>query len=296
MNHVTPREAAYRFGFLPREGFESWPAEQICSGLSRIGYRAVEWSRAHFRVRELPPAALRRLVTVPADFGMVVSEIAIALDYVVLDEAVRRDHIALTQECIAAAGELGVPALSVSTGPHPWAAGSVRIPQDISEGAAWEMVFDAFDQILPAAERAGVDVLVEGAWGNLAHDYYTTLPIFARYDSPRLGINMDPSHGALCRNDIPWVIHQWGKRIRHVHLKDAIGRPGVDGEDFIFPLLGEGLIDWRAFFAALREIGYAGVCSVEFESWAYARQVLHGDMLAAARLAWDILQRLTADG
>ena len=68
----------------------------------------------------------------------------------------------------------------------------------------------------------------------VAHDYYTTLPLFNRYDSEYLAINMDPSHGSLCRNDIGWVVRQWNKRIRHAHLKDAIGRPGYDGDDFMF--------------------------------------------------------------
>ena len=125
----------------------------------------------------------------------------------------------------------------------------------MSEGTAWEMIFDGFDKIIETAEAHKVYLAVEGVWGMLAHDYYSTLPLFMRYDSEYLAINMDPSHGNLLRNDIPWVIKQWGRKIRHAHLKDSIGLPGQDGETFIFPVLGEGQVDWPGFFSAMKGIG-----------------------------------------
>jgi sugar phosphate isomerase/epimerase len=281
-----------KLGFLPREGFEGWTPESICAELSRIGYRGVEWSRNHFKPREMSRAELQRLVMVPADFGMEVSEIFIALDYVVMDEAQRRDNIELTRECIAAAADIGVHVVNVSPGPQRWMPGHVRIPQEMSDGAAWAMVFDAFDQILPVAESREVSLAVEGVWGMVAHDYYTTLPLVMRYPSDYLGINMDPSHGSLCRNDIPWVVKQWGPRIRHCHLKDSVGTPGQDGDTFIFAMLGEGQVDWKAFFAAMRDIGYRGFYSVEFESFNYFSRVLKGNMLEAARMSWLQIQAL----
>jgi sugar phosphate isomerase/epimerase len=281
-----------KIGFLTREGFENWQPEDICRELAAIGYQAVEWSRVHFRPREMTAEELRSLVDIPARYGMQVSEIFIALDYVVREEAARRDNIALTLECIAAAAEIGVRIANVSPGPQRWMPGYVRIPEEMPEGDAWGMVFDAFDQIVPTAEAHQVSLAVEGVWGMVAHDYYTTLPLFQRYDSPFLGINMDPSHGNLCRNDIPWVIRQWGPKIKHAHLKDSAGLPGHDGETFIFPLLGEGQVDWQAYFRAMQEIGFEGVYSVEFESFFYYNKVLKGDMLAAARLSWENVQAL----
>ena len=281
-----------KLGFLPREGFEEWQPLDVCRELAAIGYQGVEWSRHHFRPREMSRSQLQSLVTMPADLGLEVSEIFIALDYVVRDEHQRRDHIELTKECIVAAAQIGVNVVNVSTGPQRWMPGYVRIPEEMSEGTAWAMAFDAFDQIVPVAEANQVYLAVEGVWGMVAHDYYTTLPLFQRYDSEYLGINMDPSHGSLCRNDIPWVVKQWGPRIRHSHLKDSAGLPGHDGHTFIFPLLGEGQVDWTGFFDAMADIGYDGFYSVEFESFSYYRKVLHGNMLAAARISWDNVQAL----
>jgi sugar phosphate isomerase/epimerase len=59
----------------------------------------------------------------------------------------------------------------------------------------------------------------------------------------------------------------------------------MDGEDFIFCLLGEGKVPWPETFAALDQIGYRGPMSVEFEAYRYYEQVLASDPAAAARLA-----------
>jgi sugar phosphate isomerase/epimerase len=70
--------------------------------------------------------------------------------------------------------------------------------------------------------------------------------------------------------------------VRHVHVKDAFGRPGVFGETFTFPFLGEGMVDWKAFFVALLETGYSGFLSVEFENDIYLNNVCDGDWAEAA--------------
>jgi sugar phosphate isomerase/epimerase len=135
------------------------------------------------------------------------------------------------------------------------------------------------------AEHHQIQLALEPAFKMLCHDYYSTQELFRRLKSPWLGINLDPSHLTLYRNDVPWVIRQWAGTIKHVHLKDVIGRVGTPGQDFMFPLLGEGLVDWRGFFRALEEIDYQGYLSVEFESFDYYSRVLGNDPVEAARLS-----------
>ena len=284
-----------RIGFLPREGFENAAPEDICRDLSAIGYKAVEWSRHHFNPRTRSPAELKRLVEVAADFDMAVSNIFVALDYVTRDDAVAEDNIALTKECMEAAAEIGVNVINAHPGPQRWEPNHIRIPQDISEGAAWDMAFHAFDQLVPVAEKHEVYMAIEGVWGMITHDFYSTLPLMNRYDSEYMAITMDPSHGNLWRNDIPWVVRQWNKKIKHAHLKDSVGTPGYDGDTFIFPLLGEGQVDWPGYFTAMQEVGYEGYYIVEFESFFYYDKVFKGDMLKAAQLSWDSIQAILAD-
>ena len=86
------------------------------------------------------------------------------------------------------------------------------------------------------------------------------------------------------------VIKQWGNRIGHIHLKDAVGIPEMG--KFVFPLLGEGKVNWLDFFTALNEIGYMGYCCVEFESFSYYEQILDNDPEAAARISMEQIGKL----
>lgn len=88
------------------------------------------------------------------------------------------------------------------------------------------------------------------------------------------------------------MIRQWGKRIKHAHLKDSIGTPGYDQDTFIFPLLGEGQFEWPSYFHAMDEVGYKDYFTVGFESWFYYKKVLKQDMLPAARISCDAVKAL----
>jgi sugar phosphate isomerase/epimerase len=183
---------------------------------------------------------------------------------------------------VACAGELSIPVMNVFTGPMTWNPKSARIGKEVSEGQAWKAVVDSLSEVVAVAEKSGVVVTVEPVFGMLVHDYYTVRELLGYFDSRHLGVNVDPSHFALYGNDPAWAVKRLGKRVKHVHVKDAFGRPGVFGETFSFPFLGEGVIDWRAFFAALRDVGYQGFLSLEFENDSYLNNVCDGEWSVAA--------------
>lgn len=271
--------------------FRQRKPEEILSTLSKIGYKGVEWTLTHFNPRERNIQELKKLVDMTQEYGMEISEVVVQQDVVSLDEQTRNDRIKLVEECINAAKEVGVGTLNLFTGPAPWDRNAPKIPEDISEGAAWDMVLEAYQKFVQLAEKSRVHLAVEGVWGMLAHDFYTTKFLIDKFDSEYVGVNLDPSHGILYGNyDVGWVVKQWGDKIKHVHLKDCVGVPG----DFIFPLLGEGRVDWEGFFAALNEIGYDGYLSVEFESFTYFSTVLGGDPVKAAELSMEQLKVLTS--
>ncbi|MBM3473826.1 MAG: sugar phosphate isomerase/epimerase [Armatimonadetes bacterium] len=277
-----------RLAYMASLGFTAWKPEDVCRCLADLGYGAVEWTLAHFDPRSHSDDEIAALMQVTRDAGLAVSEVVVQQDYVTRDEAARADRVAHTIECIEAAARHGVEALNLFSGPAPWDPNAPKLRKEMPEGEAWELVFRAFDELVPAAERHGVKLAVEAVFGMTVRDYYTTLPLMARYTSDGLGLNFDPSHYALYGNDVPWAVRQWGSRIFHVHLKDCVGVPGgLPGETFTFPLLGEGVVDWSAFLAALDDIGYGGYLSVEFEAFTYYRTVLKNDPAQAARLSME---------
>lgn len=276
-------ERKWKLAFLAGLGYAQWPEGDVIASLKEIGYEGVEWTPAHFHPgRPLPD--LRQLVQRTRDAGLEVSRVTTDVDLVVADDGERQRRIDHVLRVIELAGAVGVSTVGTFTGPAPWDSAAPQVGVDISEGAAWDMVFEAFFSFTAAAREAGVTITSEGVFGMLAHDFYSHRFLMDRLDTEVQLVNLDPSHGILCDNlDVGWVVRQWGSRIGHVHLKDAVGVPRMGR--FAFPLLGEGNVDWTAFFTALDDISYRGFCSVEFESFNFYQTVLGGDPEIAARMS-----------
>lgn len=77
--------------------------------------------------------------------------------------------------------------------------------------------------------------------------------------SPALGVNVDPSH-LYPVGELPnIVIHRLGDRVLHCHFSDN------DGETNVHWRPGMGKIDWKHTLQALKDVGFDGVVSLEFE-------------------------------
>lgn len=283
----------WKLAFLTGLGYNSMEPAGVIESLRRLGYDGIEWTINHFDP-DKPLSELQELVARTRDAGMEVSRIMAHEDLVSLDEEARRRQIDRIVRVIEAAGECDVATVGTMTGPAPWDPSAPQVGKDISESAAWEQVLEAYDFFIKAAEAANVVVSSEAVFGQVAHDFYSHRYLMEQAASPFHKVNLDPSHGILYGNlDVAWIVHQWGQQIAHVHLKDAVGEPVIGR--FVFPLLGEGQVDWSAFFAALDAVGYTGFCSIEFESFAYYNRILGGDPEAAARISIQQVEALLTD-
>lgn len=257
--------------------------------LSEQGFDGVEWMLGH---HFNSPEDLRTLVDKTCKRRLDVSNIMCWQDLVTSNENLRAQRTQLLETYIETAGELSIPVVNVFTGPMIWAGNFERIGGDISEQNAWAAVVDSFSKIVERAEKESVIVTVEAVFGMLVHDYYTMKEFLSHFDSKYLGVNLDPSHLALYGNDVPWAVSRLGGKIQHVHVKDSVGRAGIFGQDFVFPFLGEGAVDWIPFFRALRSIGYSRYLSLEFENEVYLNNVCDGDWTVAARQSKERLEKL----
>jgi sugar phosphate isomerase/epimerase len=267
--------------------------EFICDTLKQQGYDAVEWPLAFFCPEKRDDAYRRRVCDATANAGLLLSEVVLQQDYILIDESARQQAIDYTILCIERFAQAGVKTMNIFTGPIPWKKNPLRIGEDISPGQAWAQLFYAMDRILPAAGKHGMRLALENVWGMLCHDFFSAQTLMKKYPSPNLGVCFDPSHDILQGNmDVGWIARQWGSSIFHVHAKDAAGIQ-TQGR-YAFPLLGDGLVNWKGFFDALRDIGYKGVVSVEFEAFAYLAQILEDDMEKASALSIGLLKKLIA--
>lgn len=270
-------------GFYVNGPYAGMSVEEACVDLAKIGYGAVELAYAADRMAALRSTAERE--------GLVLSEAVLQRDYLTRDPAVGRKNVADTLRCLEECGASGVRVVNLFTGPIPWGPDPLTLGKELSVYDAWQRLFEAFDEIVPAAEKNGVALAVENVWGMLCHDFFSLRYLLERYDARFAGVNFDPSHDVISGNmDLRMLVTGWGReRVKHVHLKDAAGvmAPGK----FIFPLPGEGLADWNGFRQGLDEIGYEGVMSVEFESNALWTS-LDGDLSEAARVSFKALRKL----
>ena len=137
-------------------------------------------------------------------------------------------------------------------------------------GKRWRPILDAFDD-------AGVDLAFEIHPGEDLHDGLTFELFLEKLGGhPRATILYDPSHLHLQGMDYVGFIEVYAERLRCFHVKDAevrrSSRTGLWGGYQNWPTRagrfrspGDGEVDFRAIFAALAEVDYAGWAVVEWE-------------------------------
>jgi sugar phosphate isomerase/epimerase len=285
-----PWHMPWKFAYLPYFGFRSM--DEALDAIASLGYEGVELPSL---IPYKTAADLKAVVAKAASRNLEISEVGFSQDFVTLDEDKRKDRVKQTKEKIEVASDCGISILKGLTGPYPWDKNALKIGTDLTEGKAWQLVLESFNDFIGSCEKFSVYFALEACFGNLARDYYTTKELLDSVNSKYLVTNMDPSHYNLCGNDVAWVVRRLGKdRIKHVHLKDSVGTSRDEWRDFMFPLLGEGTIDWKSFFEALREIGYDGFLSAEFESMNYYKNVLDSDPRKTAELSLELMKKISA--
>ncbi|MEA3477423.1 MAG: sugar phosphate isomerase/epimerase [Bacteroidota bacterium] len=259
--------------------------------IAGLGYSFVEFKRLSFRQDNLA-GQFKQAVKAAEAAGIKVS------NFVVLRSLTTggREAVDDVIETVRACSEAGIGVLNTVCGslseptvgtPEDW-----WMPPQANHKSGWDNIVKALEEICEVADKCGVDLAIEPIVGTLVHDFYSIRELFSRFDHQRLGITMDPSHFLLYRNDIPYAIERLGDKIKHVHMKDAAGRPGVFGLDFLFPTLGAGAIDWKAFFNALDKINYTGAVSGEYEQFKYMAQVRNNDPQYAAKIIYEEMSAL----
>lgn len=185
------------------------------------------------------------------------------------DRHYREIRVQHTLRALDLAKEFGAPSISTEPG------GPLESHQ------TWHEALDLFLQtIAPVAERAerlGVHLLVEPEPGLLLETADQFEEFMDRIASPAVGLNCDVGHFFCVGEDPAQVIRRLARYIRHVHLEDI---PADRRHQHLIP--GEGAIDFRAVFDALKQIGYRGWITVEL--YPYLDQPAQAAITAYQRL------------
>jgi len=143
----------------------------------------------------------------------------------------------------------------------------------------WTPILDEFD-------ACGVRFALEVHPTEIAFDFHTARRLLEAFQHrPTLGFNLDPSHLQWQGMKPHLFARDFGKRIFHVHMKDAAvtldGRAGILGSHLAFGdgrrgwnfrSLGHGDVDFDALIRELNDAGYQGPLSVEWEDAGMERE------------------------
>ena len=184
------------------------------------------------------------------------------------DPAVRRENIDFIRGALHLASDMDVPYVISGCGVklfYGW------------ESAYWDWCLAALRELTAEAERLGVMILIEAAspYGSLVHNLARLQKLLNTDGLQSLGVLFDPAHYHVRGDSVLDAYLALGDRVKHMHAKDARG----NSEDFGFPPLGQGDIDFDRLIGAMIENGFSGYISVEYEAmaWGYPdnpRQVL----------------------
>jgi sugar phosphate isomerase/epimerase len=238
-------------------GCPGWTLEQAAAFAEAQGYVALELRLldADLIPADLPQAGRRRIVDALRRHGLSCVGVGGSTRFASPDPAERAAQADELRRNLQLAHDIGAPMVRTYGGTTPAGA---------SEDDAVDWVVAGLELALPEAERLGVKVAIE------THDSFcrgaTTARVLERLPHPSLGVIWDVLHPLRHGEPVEETWAHLRSRLLHVHIKD--GRPdpaAARPEDWALTLLGEGVVPVPAILATLRDGGYDGMLSVEWE-------------------------------
>lgn len=179
-------------------------------------------------------------------------------------------RVAATCRIIDLAAEFGAHVITTHIG---------VIPAD-KEDPRYRVMLEALTEVGRYAKAHGVTAAIETGPETAA-----TLLAFLRDTDGGVGVNLDPANFTMVTGqDAVEAVRMLGEYIVHTHAKDgvmiekqdpgavyhAFAEGGIDALNVMSGFrevpLGEGQVDFPAYIAALREIGYDGYLTIEREA------------------------------
>lgn len=131
------------------------------------------------------------------------------------------------------------------------------IPENFDATANWNRYMDSIKQIVAMCEQNGMRFALEGHANVLVGTTDAMLRAFDWIPSDSFGTNFDAAWQLMQREYLPWSVQKLGKKIFHVHIRDADGLIS-----YTLPV-GQGIIDWNGFVKSLKKVGFDGFLSLE---------------------------------
>ena len=260
--------------------FFKHPLTEIIPRLATLGYDGIELNAQalHMAEAHVTPqtstkerAEIRNLAR---DHGMEISSIsAHNFDQTCLVDTDQREiqrQLDYIKGCVDLATDVGTGVVHILVG---------QPAEGVSKERNWARLLENLATCIHYAEERDVALGLEAVVGSTVATVSDLSRLLADLGEDKLYVNFDPSHLVIADEDPAEGVKTMGSRIVHVHVKDAKKIPAgfefpplPEGTirlttEFEYLRLGKGFIDFGAFVGALREVGYDGFVSMEYEGF-----------------------------
>lgn len=228
--------------------------------IKETGFDGVEImaDRPHLYPPDYGKAGLTELKKKLKSLGLVVSNLNTFTLFAVGDmhhpswiekEASHREiRLQHTKNCLRLASELECPNISIQPG------GRV---ERLSRAESMRVFIEGLNEVIPVAKRYGVKILVEPEPHLLMENSSQFAEFINNIDTSTIGLNCDVGH-FYCAGEVPSdVIREFAPVISHIHIEDIKDR----AHDH--KICGQGDMDFKSIFDAIRDIKYNGFISLE---------------------------------
>jgi sugar phosphate isomerase/epimerase len=270
----------YAFSTL---GCPEWTTEQVADNAVRIGYNGVELRLIDNEVIDpiRDASKVRQAVEIYRSRDLEICAFDTSCKFNFHEETERTKNVEELRVWLQLAQELQVPIIRVF--------GGAGHDDHIATENQW--VADALGQVAKQAEQAGVTVVLE------THDGFAsarrTASVLESINSPAIAALWDSHHPYRMGETAEEVWQLLGKRVAHVHVKDA--RPdATNPSGWKLVLIGEGEVPVREQLQCLYTHGYTGYISVEWEK-RWHPEIAEPEIALPQHLTWlrSIEQSLT---
>ena len=263
--------AAVRAGKIDLPGFIDFAAAQGVEGVELLDYF---WQNEAMEIQQVKQQA--------ADAGLAIATYSIGNDLIQPDAEARAAQVADIRRAVDVANALETPLVRVFSG-------NAKGDTSEAQGMAW--IIEGLAAGADYAQEHGVTLALENH-GLLAGRSDQVRHIIETVDSPALRANLDTGNFLLVGQNPTEAARELAELIALVHFKDfrraSADEPGdtyagLDGSPFAGTVVGEGQVDLAQVVATLREAGYDGWLSLEYEGHAEPLSIGVPRSLAAAR-------------
>lgn len=170
----------------------------------------------------------------------------------------RQANLQAVKRAVELASDLGVPYVVLGGGHKDFYG---------RESQYWEWLVAALRELVAYGSHLGVTIAVEAGSlpGRLVHNLDRMRKLLSYSGLERLGVLFDPGHYHVRGDSVVAAYSALSERVVHVHAKDARG----NAEDFEFPPLGMGEIDFEDLLGAMVAANYPNYIAVEYEAFAW---------------------------